>query len=66
MKHLHVWFALFMIQAGWGFYPVLLSKYGLNSIEPIIFTLYRDGPSVPLMFLVALFMDRKIFLPSKR
>ncbi len=54
-----------MFQIGFGLYPVIVKEFASkNKASPIIFSFYRDLCCIPLLFLCALIVDRKILFPD--
>ena len=52
-----------MLQVGFGFYPVMVRKFA-TSVNPLIFSFYRDLACFPLLLLCALMVERKLMLPN--
>ena len=59
--------ALIAAQTGYGMYPVLVKKMGVeDSVNPVVFSMMRDVGCVPVLFVLALISHGWVGLPKWR
>ena len=59
--------ALVVLQAGFGAYGVIYTKFAKGSnVEPLIFCFYRDSGCAPVLFLLSYILEKKILIPNAR
>ena len=62
-----VWFALIIVQLGFGAYGVIVSKFAKNNkADPLVFGLIRDAGCFPVLILAAFIAEKSVKVPSLR